>query len=580
MKQQQGFTLVKVMLLGGMASVVVFASLKEGVVQERLSGNFQKDINARLVAEQGIREYRQKLDAEVAKNNPQDVATLIGSISKTGNGAVADSQYQISVNANGNEFEIESLGQRHGEHANHRLVARFELRPAAKESIFQNAVTGCKGVNLSGSGSVDSYDSSKGTYEETKSHDGDVHTVVGDADVVLSGHSPIKGDVEASGVIYLKGSSPVLGDVRSNTGVDISPSSSGIRVEGNVYSRGFFTHRGGKIQGYVRTMGDAKMEWGAEILNQNGDAFDIQYTGNGQFKDTGLQVQDGVHYSDAKFRVADLVVEPVKVYDPDSPDYDPARPNKECDPLALPFNMDSIIDPNNDFSSLNVGAQQILHFKPKQAVYERNGSSVYVAKEHTIYLFQGVEQNLGTATEKTQLAFPFKGLKLGSDGKIKISGGDVIWLIDGDLKLTGDTHIWIEKESSLTVFTTGKVSIGASAKVIAEQEGLTKKSKLPVFSVYSSFDGPNGFVFSGASSLYAAIYSPLTSILLNGSGQLYGTVRGASITGTGGTGIHFDQALKNSGIGVQPPGQKPTLVFKGWHYKPYQVADESEANTN
>ncbi|MEJ6475637.1 DUF7305 domain-containing protein [Pseudoalteromonas piscicida] len=575
MKQQQGFTLVKVMLLGGMASVVVFASLKEGVVQERLSGNFQKDINARLVAEQGIRDYRQKLQQSL-ENNPLDVDSLINGIPTTGNGAIGDSRFQISVSSDGNEFEVESLGQRHGDHANHRLVARFELKPAPKESIFQNAVTGCKGVNLSGSGAVDSYDSSRGTYEETKSHDGDVHTVVGEADVVLSGHSPIKGDVQASGVIYLKGSSPILGDVRSNTGVDISPSASGIRVEGNVFSRGFFKHRGGKIQGYVRAMGDVQMAWGAEILNQNGDLFDIQYTGNGQFKDTGLQVQDGIHYSDPRFRVADLVVEPVKVYDPDSPDYDPAKPNKECDPLALPFNMESIIDPRNRFAPLHVGAQQILHFKPKQAVYERNGSNVYVAKEQTIYLFKGIDQNLGSATESTQLVFPFKGLKLGSDGKIKISGGDVIWLIDGDLTLSGNTHIWIEKESSLTVFTTGKVSIGASAKVISEQEGLTQ-SGLPVFSIYSSFDGPNGFVFSGASSLYAAIYSPLTSILLNGSGQLYGTVRGASITGTGGTGIHFDQALKNAGIGVQPPGKKPTLVFKGWHYKPYQVADEDES---
>ncbi len=93
MKQQQGFTLVKVMLLGGMASVVVFASLKEGVVQERLSGNFQKDINARLVAEQGIREYRQKLDAALS-GNPQDVNALINGISKTGSGTITDSQYQ------------------------------------------------------------------------------------------------------------------------------------------------------------------------------------------------------------------------------------------------------------------------------------------------------------------------------------------------------------------------------------------------------------------------------------------------------------------------------------------------------
>ena len=43
-----------------------------------------------------------------------------------------------------------------------------------------------------------------------------------------------------------------------------------------------------------------------------------------------------------------------------------------------------------------------------------------------------------------------------SDGKMEVSGGDVILLIDGDFSMEGDTTLTIKKDSSLNRIINGK----------------------------------------------------------------------------------------------------------------------------
>lgn len=50
----RGYVLVSVLVLALVASMVVFVSIRENQLQERMSGNQQKMINARLAAERGI----------------------------------------------------------------------------------------------------------------------------------------------------------------------------------------------------------------------------------------------------------------------------------------------------------------------------------------------------------------------------------------------------------------------------------------------------------------------------------------------------------------------------------------------
>lgn len=585
-KKQRGFTLVKVMLLSTMASVVVFGGLQDTIVQERLTGNFQKDLNARLLAEKGVFESAQVLKESISENEHitiEELLTVHRELSGVGIIDKQDAKFKALLsNPSDNIIEISSHGFRYGHNdqnynyeANSYLVAQFEYTPSVSESPFSNAVTGCKGVNLTGSGLVDSYDSSKGSYEDTKADNGNVNTVVGDSDVVINGHSPIRGDVKASGVVYLKGSSPVIGDVHSNTGVDIS-SGGGIRVKGNVLSRGFVMHRGGNIEGYVRARGDVTMNWGSDILNTRVPGeLDIRYGGAGTFPTGSSFEQNGVPYSDELYQfdpTQEEVVAPVDVYDPSNPDYDPENPDKECDPLALPLNMSNVMGDTRDYSDFIIGAQQAYTFTPQQGYFTKNrqGALPWLSKEHEIYIFDKTKQVHGYDNIESEYAFGMKNFSLGSDGHITIdagpNGGDVIWLIDGDFTMSGNSRLTIKKDSTLTVFVTGKVSLGASAKVISEKEGLAKTGHI-VLSIYSSYSQADGVVIKGATDMYAAIYSPLTSIQLSGSGQLFGSVRGAVINSSGGSGVHFDEVIKHINIGTGQTGNTGKLEFKGWLFR-------------
>ncbi|GEM_PF-564756 len=596
MRQQSGFTLIKVMLMSTMASVVVFGALKETVIQERLTGNFQKDMNARLLAEKGIFTAAKSLQSALANNTNLTLDELVNQHGlHVGSGDIGvDTAYEARLSKNTDGLlEITSLGQRYYGDATQQLVARYELKPGDVKSPFQHAVTGCKGVNLSGSGVVDSYDSGKGPYSETnRDASGHVNTVIGDSNVTITGNSPIKGDVKASGVIYLKGSSPIVGDVHSNTGVEISGGGgSGYRVDGNVFSGGFFTHRGGEVKGYVRAVGNVDMKWGSKIINANNDPYDIMYGGTGSFPASyhaqdDVQLADGttrqnVHYSDAYFRKTPEV-EPVKVYDPSSPDYDPAKPNKECDPFELPLNMPDVMAQNpkrgQDFA---VGATQFYKFTPDigRLMTSQVGIKKAVAldsEKAEIYLFDNLSQRHGITGTSEERVFGMKNFKLYSDGKMTITGGDVIFLVDGDFVLDGNAKLTIESGTSLTVFTTGKVILGASGQVITEKEGMTV-SGIPSLNFFSSYSGRNGFQVKGASDMYATIYAPLTQVKLSGSGQLYGTVRGSIIDSSGGSGVHFDSALKDVNFGSGGgSNEKPQLIFKGWSFEPAKPLPEQE----
>lgn len=596
MKKQSGFTLVKVMLMSTVASIVVFGTFKETMIQERLTGNFQKDMNARLLAEKGIFTAVANLQNALKNNANLTVDDLVNQHGlHSGKGEIGDdTSFQARVSKDDDDLlEISSLGQRYYGDANQLLIARYALQPGEKNSPFQNAVTGCKGVNLSGSGLVDSYDSSKGPYSDSnRESSGHVNTVIGDSSVTINGNSPIKGDVKASGVVYLTGSSPIIGDVHSNTGVEINGGNgSGYRVEGNVFSGGYLLHKGGKIKGFARVVGNVDMKWGSEILNEGNDAYDIMYGGSGTFP-AGYHAQDLVRfedgtvannlpYSDTYFKkVPEL--EPVKVYDPNSPDYDPAKPNKECDPFDLPFNMPNVMAQNPHLDlDFEVSSTQSYLFTPStgRLLSSQNGTKKAKSlnsKAAQIYLFDNLKQNHGMPDTNEERVFGMKQFKLSSDGKMTITNGDVILLVNGDFKLTGDSTLTIRSGSSLTIFATGKIILGANAQVITEKEGVTD-SGIPSLNFFTSYSGQDGIQVKGASNMYATIYAPLTQVKLSGSGQLFGTVRGSIINSSGGSGVHFDSALKNVNFGNgNSVNTKPKLVFKGWVFKPADPLPEED----
>ena len=65
--------------------------------------------------------------------------------------------------------------------------------------------------------------------------------------------------------------------------------------------------------------------------------------------------------------------------------------------------------------------------------------------------------------------------------------------------------------------------------------------------------------------IYAALYAPKSKVNLPGGPEIFGSVRGKSITATGDGKIHYDNALGEADLGSDN-AIPPAIVLKGWQY--------------
>jgi len=263
---QGGFTLVTVLILSMMAGVVVLNSLKDSVVQERLSGNFQKKMNARLISEKGVFDTYNALSQalEDPKNKDLTLDELINKISnegvKSGDATgISNMSYDVALNSISNELTLSSDGTRHKGEA--QLEAKFEIigGTSASPSPFAKGITGCEGVLVQGSGVIDSYDSSFGDYDEAltantrnKNDNVTVRALKDSGEIKLSGGADIDGDVITTSSIVFNGSANVSGDVKSNGYIELPGNSA---IGGNASAYQYYTQSSGSVTGNIHANG-------------------------------------------------------------------------------------------------------------------------------------------------------------------------------------------------------------------------------------------------------------------------------------------------------------------------------------
>ncbi len=561
-KSQRGFTLVAVLILSSLASILVLSSMKDNVNQERLSGNFQKKINARLMSERGIFDTYAEAKSYLDNNPTADVNELIANIttlSSPDDIGLKGMKYTVKSSPDGDELVLSSTGKRF--EAESTLKARFKIVPASGGSTpFSNAVVGCDSVNLTGSGQIDSYNSGEAPYNESSpGTKGNVTTINKDGgNVTLGGGSPVYGDISATGNIDTN-SSKVVGNLHANGNITLGENSN--PVSGFVLTRGNYFQDGGDVGGYVRANGNAEMDWSTDILNNKNQGLAIQYGGEGRFKDT----------SNKKYEAAMYNVNPnvAKVKDSDSSvaNYDASDPATNCDYLDI-ASVVSAISPDRpplpNFTSRGWGGDTYT--------YDVTGFSGI--KTTTWVEGQAVDENFDFSPEMaTVFGNSLSVVKLSSfhlkgDNSLNISG-DTTLFVDGNFTMDGATKMTIAADSSLTLIVTGIVDLLAGAKIIANQQGLTA-SGLPAMSIYSSYDSNSknkaGIKIEGAFETYSQIYAPLAEVKINGSGTLYGAVRGKTVAVTGGAAIHYDAALGEANQGSSSSGQQASIQFVGFEY--------------
>ncbi|MCH8538950.1 MAG: hypothetical protein LAT66_14405 [Alkalimonas sp.] len=110
--RQRGVALVFVLMLTTVAGLVVFTSLNSSATQERMAGNFQKNLNAEWQAERATFESFNRLNALVRENPTATESELLemAAFSREGSGA---RQFSSSAEWHGDQLDLASSGQRY-----------------------------------------------------------------------------------------------------------------------------------------------------------------------------------------------------------------------------------------------------------------------------------------------------------------------------------------------------------------------------------------------------------------------------------------------------------------------------------
>ncbi|MHC4645451.1 MAG: DUF7305 domain-containing protein [Planctomycetota bacterium] len=120
---------------------------------------------------------------------------------------------------------------------------------------------------------------------------------------------------------------------------------------------------------------------------------------------------------------------------------------------------------------------------------------------------------------------------------LEIAGGDVVLYVTGNINMGQDCEIVIAAGSSLTLYLDGDL-------VAANNSGFNNLTSIPTnFTLYGT-GGPGQLLdIKAKSDAFGAIYAPNAAITVMASGDIYGSVVGASFEIKAGGNFYYDEAL-------------------------------------
>lgn len=583
-RAQQGLSLVTVLVLTMASALLVFAALNSSLTQSRLSGNFQKTLNAQLQAEQAAIEQYHRLNQALITQPTADMPTLAASLlqqSQHDSDGRARQALLDSSSLTTTSLRLQTLGLRFADsRSSQQAFYRLQGSSQSQSQPFAQALIGCDGVALTGSGRISGYDSENNLASEVALS---VQTVRPDADVSLSGAAPIEGDVLSRGNISLSGSAlikgkvhangnvllanasaqinrqvwaggtvqinntvTVLGEVRANTGVSISNSAT---LQGGIFSRQGLQITGGvRVAGQTAVLGDIRLPaWVAA-----GDYFQQK---NQVFYSHSSEHQFGLHQPG-------LQVTPVPLLPVDLSLDQQQQQRRLCDPLNISQQFDQLGIPAQ-LPTLTVWRswdQRRYQLTASQAQYlDKPDSSSRLLPAPSRFAGQ------------SRSSYFLQALQLGSDAVLVVDGAVTLYLQQG-MQMSGAAQLVITPGSSLTLLSHGKISFSAGSRVLTQENGDKAPSGLvrgqPVLAIYSAYQSQHaddvGVDLTGAASgLYAAIYAPQAWVQVGGSNGFSGAVVGKTVQISGAGQIRYDQALGRlqAGQHQQPgPGRRVSLT--------------------
>jgi len=461
-------------------------------------------------------------------------------------------------------LRVVGTGPRNAEYVAEAFVV-FERDGTASSgtSPFDGVVVGCEGVDLRGSGRIDSYHSGVGPYLAADARSNAViKTTELGANVVLNGNAPIHGNVVSTGGFEATGSSEVRGSITANGTVAFRANAiygGDVRTTGDVT----FTNTA-RVEGSVAANGNVTFGNGARVSS------DTFAGGTIAFNNSGARVLGDARAGGTITRGhgnASVVHVTGSAAEHAGPVANPSVPSEACDPLGIADVMASYAN--------------IPSSGPLQTGFPRNrwelSPTGVRAFDETWNVRAWVEQTSRPAHTVEVFGQPRTLIKTGSlnlgNGELRISGGDVVLFVDGDLALGtgGGPGLVVDDDSSLTVFVTGRTRIASAVQMPSTQ--VVRPSGAPAFALFSSYRdtgaytpwGSKGVSIEGNARLAATVYAPEAFVSVNAGGGMYGAARGRRVDVTGGGGLHFDEALLDLDLGGSSPSGgtgEPTVTIR------------------
>ncbi|RKT46777.1 pilus assembly PilX N-terminal domain-containing protein [Thiocapsa rosea] len=564
--QQRGAALIIGLILIAVASLVTVTAMRGTHVQEMMVSNQRNQLIAALSAEAGGAEFSNWISAQYQTNpsktwpSTEDALTsLLGehglelqpvgedpwgrwALDPTRSAVLSADSIRVAILGNSVTSGV-SVASAFTFVDYKKGVIEQERNPGP----FEAAIIGCESVKLKGSGNISS-----------TTGKANVMTVKPGAPLELTGHSPITGDVFATGAVTTDGSSWVTGDIHASGDVLIkanAPYGGGIFTTGSISVSNTATFAGSLSanQNVTFTNGarvDGSVAAGNDVRFNHTDVRVGGNTAAGHAVTTNKS-----HMSPDDFVAGNVTIAPLTPNAPVSP--------PKCDPLDISEVMGSLNTiPSN--GNVAIGNYPLVNWEASP-----QGLKAY---DETWNVKKWVDKGTGYPTEligNQETVIRTNKLDL-TNGSLTVKGGDVVLYVNGDLTLGtgGGPGIVIESGSTLTVFTTGKTVIGSAIKM-PSTSALTDGR--PTFALFSSYadtsEFSKGVVINGDSRLVANVYAPFANVSVAAGGGLYGSARGKTVEVAGGAGITFDGDIRDWGSsGSADPGDEGNAIplVTGW----------------
>ena len=564
----KGFAAVTVLVISLLGGLIVFDTVQENINQERMAGNYSKEINAHLQAENGLAASYNALNDNSSLNSESMMTLLNDAQNDTGAHRyslepwVAGTSTEISTDGSGDDSDetivetivstvfggtsntetssastsnasnailIESKGFHYD--GQYEMRGSISLAASSGNSVFTGAITTCDGAILGGSGTIDSYDSSEGSYDAANpGSNGDISVLNEYASgLTLSGGSPISGSASINGDLNISGSGSIAGDAHVSGSINLGSSGS---IDGNAQATGSVTNSYSPI-----TMDSISANGDVTILNSYDGP--ISYSGDLNYPDYG-NVSNATYYDTGQVA---------------------AVGTETCDILGLASEFES-----GDIGNLETANSTTIDFSSAgdnnafDYIFTSNGLESYIAGGSSSLI------NTQIDTESQDITFldndistyimSINDFSHGNTITIE-SGNDVILYLQGDTVISD--KIYVEDGATLTIITEGTFKTTQDGGVYAlDSDGNTANSSVNSngdnsFLLYSGYDSSSnsdyGITLNGASDMFLTAYAPDASMQITASGNIYGSLRSDYLTVSGGAGIHYDEEIAATNVG-------------------------------